>query len=360
MPVTKRAAGSPPDYATPDYQRAMAPIERLGLDHGDPAYQLARFVVRRGRTDQTARQYGWVLARALAWFAAEGIAPLAADRDDLLYWWNHHAGLSPAWQAQQLLVLRSFYREAIERELIVRDPTRAIATPPRQYLSETPALTLEQATQLIDSIGTELDHPDRGLLARRDLAIVGFMLRLCLREGEVEKLRWRMFSEQRGERTVAFVGKWHHASRLIVPPDVDEVLARWKAGYERETGVRFELRDPLFVGLNPEALKAARERRPGEPLRALGRPALYEIVARRLADIGIVGSRFGPHCLRATGATLAHEAGADLLDCQALLRHESVETTRRFYIKRVDALAKPAIAKMPIRMMGAAAPEDAA
>jgi integrase len=175
------------------------------------------------------------------------------------------------------------------------------------------------------------------------------MLRLCLRESEVASLRWSMFSVSEGVRTVAFIGKWHKVSRLSVPDDVWAVLERWRSDFESETGIAMQPRDPVFTGLSTAHLRSAEERKKGVPLAQMGRAALYTLVNARLRDVGLEGARMGPHALRTTGATLAYEGGADLVACQMLLRHDSIETTRRFYLKRIDAEARTGMDKMPVR-----------
>ena len=138
--------------------------------------------------------------------------------------------------------------------------------------------------------------------------------------------------------------------KLFLPEDVLASLQDWRTSFTVQTGVDLHPYDPVFVGLSAARIRQAQARKPGTALRPLSNAALYDIVVGRLRDVGLDGPRYAPHCLRATGATLALEGGADLVECQALLRHANADTTRKFYLKRVDELAQPGMDAMQIRV----------
>jgi integrase len=125
----------------------------------------------------------------------------------------------------------------------------------------------------------------------------------------------------------------------------------FREAFEAATGTKLGLSDPLILGVSSHDLRVARSRRRGQPLRPLARATIYQAMVDRLAQIGLGDiPRMGPHALRATGATLAYEAGATLIECQRLLRHASIETTRQFYLKRIDEKGGDDMAKMPFRV----------
>lgn len=93
-----------------------------------------------------------------------------------------------------------------------------------------------------------------------------------------------------------------------------------------------------------------RARRNRRPLTPLNRSSIYGIVNPRLADIGVTGRRYGPHCLRATSAVLAYYAGATIVQVQQLLRHRSVQTTMRYLASIVPAEADAAVAATAIAL----------
>lgn len=133
---------------------------------------------------------------------------LAPTRNDLRRWWGSVAGFSPSTRGHLLGMVRAFYAEAVERTWVVADPSKGIRAPHRENDDETPALTREEALRLIASIRAECDHPERGIIARRDLAIVAVMLRMCLRCNEVHWLRWRALQTLDGRRVLKFLGKF--------------------------------------------------------------------------------------------------------------------------------------------------------
>jgi integrase len=335
------------DVDVPDFDRLLPPILALACDEREAT--IARYLMLKAETQAAAVTYAGILRRILRWFAARKLPVLAATRDDVVDWWATTRGLAPSTRASLLAKLRAMYAEARRRKMIADDPTEGIAMPRRESWHDTPALTLDQFRRLLASLVAELGHPERGLIALRDLAIIALMSRLCLRCNEVHWLRWKYFTVRDERPIVDFTGKFHKRGVLYVPDDVDRTLFHWRSAYERQVGVEMQRYDPLFVGLSPAAIREARARKPGRLLRPLTRVTLYLVVTGRLRDIGISGDRFSPHCLRATGATLAFEGGADLVEVQALLRHASVETTRKFYVKHVDQLAQPAMDKMPFR-----------
>lgn len=68
-----------------------------------------------------------------------------------------------------------------------------------------------------------------------------------------------------------------------------------------------------------------------------------QLVRGRMIAAGFTDRRYSAHALPATAATLAHEAGADILSISALLRHQKLDTTRQ-YIRRLVSGANRAAA----------------
>ena len=173
----------------------------------------------------------------------------------------------------------------------------------------------------------EFDDPRIGLTAKRDYAMIMLMVRLFLRATETISLRWNRFVESDGRRFITFTGKGRKEGRLVVPDDVWEVLQSWRRAFEAHVGRPMAPADPLFVAVAALGLKVAKTREGDSPLSPLCRGSLGGIVQRRINAIDIVGPRYGPHCLRATGAVLAFKAGASPMQVCAALRHASLATT---------------------------------
>jgi integrase/recombinase XerD len=330
----------------PDYERALRRLDKLGYESGDPRRAIAAAVVRRGNTDASAKSFSWLICRGLAWFIGRGIDPLAATTDDLQIWWNSLADYSPHSRNSFLVSVRAFFIEAVDRGLMAADPSRKLDRDEAISLMSTPALTRPEALRLLAAIDEECSDPVRELVARRDVVLIGFMLRLCLRLAEVQSLTWSCISERDGKAFVSFIGKGRKPATLEVPPPLLRRMNAWRAALEESIGHPLEGSDPIVVSLAGSTLRAARLRRRGQPMKRLARCDIFTTIRDRLAQVGVVGPRMGPHALRATGATLAYEGGADLIACQNLLRHASIETTRRFYIKRLENKSSEAIERM--------------
>jgi integrase len=61
---------------------------------------------------------------------------------------------------------------------------------------------------------------------------------------------------------------------------------------------------------------------------------IWSIVKKAASNGGLSG--VAPHDLRRTCAKLCHESGGELEQIQFLLGHVSVQTTERYYVRKVD------------------------
>ena len=61
---------------------------------------------------------------------------------------------------------------------------------------------------------------------------------------------------------------------------------------------------------------------------------VWHVVKEYAAKIGV--SKLAPHDLRRSCARLCHEAGGELEQIQFLLGHVSVQTTEKYYVRKVD------------------------
>ena len=117
--------------------------------------------------------------------------------------------------------------------------------------------------------------------------MIKLMVRLCLRATETAQLRWGRIVESNGQRRVAFRGKGAKPAVLPVPPDVWETLAKWKRAFEWATGTVLGPGDPVFVAVASRDLYRVRQRGSGaSPLRPAGRSLVYQVVTRRMRDVG--------------------------------------------------------------------------
>lgn len=158
-------------------------------------------------------------------------------------------------------------------------------------------------------------------VGRRDLAILGVLVRLGLRAGEVaglclEDLDWRA-----GEVVIA--GKGRRIERMPLPPDVGEAVV----AYLRDGRPRSAER-AVFVGVDA-------------PHRLLSRGGVKSVVYHACDRAGL--ERVGPHRLRHTLGTETLRAGASMAEVSQLLRHRRMETTAIY--AKVDRTALETLAR---------------
>jgi integrase len=271
----------------------------------------------------------------------QGKSPLDADEDDLDLFFLTLKHLAPKTQNSIHGILTSYFRRLANRQKTTWSPMSDRKRPVDEPLTPTPALTKSQAQLLLDSIGDDIGHPDRDLIARRDYALVALMLFTCMRSGEASDVRWKGISPTEGALTVSFIGKGRKPETVGLPEPVFRAMCMFKEAYEAKSGASLLPDDPIFLGVDYEGLARARARKNKAPLASLSERSISRIVADRISDLefnvvaGMPAARFAAHCLRATGATLALEGGADLLDIQILMRHVQLETTR-LYIRNLE------------------------
>lgn len=338
MPANNLNGNRPAALNAPDYEKGQRHIRALGLTADDPVIRAAAAVVDRAKTQQSVESFGWGEARVISWFLARGIEPLCATRENIRRWWNELGGYSDNTRNFHLLMLRSLYREAKKLGLMetTNNPHDDLKASTPAVLTETPALTRAEAKRFIRSIDASKLDPDGRLDALRDGVMVGLMLRMCLRASEVQSLRWDCLSVDRGTTRLSFIGKGRKPAKMNVPAGLVRRLAAWRAALEEAVGQPMSGSDPIILATAGHQFRVAHLRRRGQPLKAMDPSTMFDVVRDRLAAIKITGARMGPHALRATGATLAYENGKNLVACQMLLRHASIETTRKYYIKRLD------------------------
>ena len=303
-------------------------LDPLGLSPVDPAYRIAARVMRGGRSICTVDSYGNEIRYFLRWCLDLKLDPLGITEDDMDMFITHIGNYAPRTQKLKLLVAHIFYAKAMRQGLATMNPVVIPNDLKRTgYAGKTPALTRTQVAILLASIRAEFDDPRIGLTAKRDYAMIMVMVRLFVRSAETLSLRWDRFVESDGRRFITFTGKGRKEGRLVVPDDVWEVLQSWRHAFEAYVGRPMAPADPLFVAVAARELNTAKAREGDSPLPRLCRGSLNRVVTQRINAIDIVGPRYGPHCLRATGAVLAYRAGASPLQICAALRHASLTTT---------------------------------
>jgi integrase/recombinase XerC len=217
---------------------------------------------------------------------------------------------SPATMARKIATLRSFYKWAHKRGLVLANPMTMIRTP-RQGKRLPKAITVEQVEQLLSA------PDDHDVLGSRDRAMLETLYSTGIRVSELVDLNFedldepgeclRIRGKGKKERLVplgshALVAIRHYRGVL----STDE---RFSRTWAPERAVR-----PLFVNKHGGRLSSRSVRRK---------------LDKYLRQAGL-DPAISPHTLRHSFATHLLDNGADLRSVQELLGHQSLSTTQAY------------------------------
>jgi site-specific recombinase XerD len=274
----------------------------------------------RNASFHTVRAYRTGVGGYLEWLTGQGLdwrqPPRSALRTYLAGLAN---GRARSTVAQRLAAIRSFYRFAVDLDLVASDPWTAVALPwgPRRLPS---SLDRRQVERLLAVAEGAVDAREgtaggrRGAVGRalrlRDRAIVETAYAAGLRIGELAGLTLQAVDLVRGE-----------------------IRVRGKGGRERLTLLGRPARRALadYLAEGRPVLAAGAPASPAVFLNHRGRPLGVRGLRARLGDLyRLAGLPAGVtvHTLRHTFATHLLDGGADLRVVQELLGHASLGTTQ--------------------------------
>jgi integrase/recombinase XerD len=219
-------------------------------------------------------------------------------------------------QAQRLAPIRAFFKWLARENLILANPAADLELPRGEKRLPAATLTAEEADLV-------LAQPDVGdVLGLRDRAMLETLYATAIRRMELIRLKVWDVDWARASLMIR-LGKG--AKDRIVP-----LGARAKSWLET---YRDEARPDLVVGRDDGTLFLSRDGRPLEAKR-LSEKVRFYVEAAGVAKAGSC------HLLRHTAATLMLEGGADIRFIQALLGHESLETTQIYTKVSIAKLAE--------------------
>jgi integrase len=265
--------------------------------------------------------------------------------------------LAPATRRRMVSVIRSMFREMIERRLLPGpNPAERIGRIDGEPEIAEPALSLAEVRALFAAVEAEMADaakPGAALRARRDRLILSLFIWLALRCAELSGLRRSDYKVRNGFTVLQITGKGDKPAAVKINAQISEEIEAWEAALSA-AGVERTENDPLFIPLGrgwPPPAWDGRERPPSLSARTIG-----AMVHRRLVDIARDGHRASPHLLRRTSITLVWQATGDLVLAQRHARHKLSSTTERHYIKPLDEMANAGIDH--IRLPGVALPQE--
>ena len=221
---------------------------------------------------------------------------------------------------KNLSALRSFYRFALKRELVKKDPAHAVTGPKKskplpQFLRE------GEMDRLLDEL--EWDSSFNNVRARTILLL---FYEAGLRRSELIGLDDKDIDFEAAQLKVT--GKRNKQRIVPFGAELAETLKDYKAKRQEEFG---ETSGALFLSDKGERISGAQ---------------VYQIVRKYLSMVTSLKKR-SPHVLRHTFATAMLNNGAGLETIKSLLGHESVSTTEIYthttfeQLKRIYKEAHP-------------------
>jgi integrase/recombinase XerD len=277
----------------------------------------------RGYADATLVDRRTSISTFIVWAAERGIEQPREVTKPILERYQRHlyyhrkadgAPLSFRTQAQRLVPIRAFFRWLARHNHILSNPASEIELPRGEKRLPSAVLTAEEAELVMGApdVGDPFGLRDRAML---EVLYASAMRRMELIRLQVWDVDW--------SRSTLMIRQGKGNKDRIVP--LGARAGVWLAAY------RDQVRPGLVVGRDPETLFLSRDGRALEPKR------LSEKVRRYVQEAGVpkTGSC---HLLRHTAATLMLEGGADIRFIQALLGHESLETTQIYTRVSIDKL----------------------
>jgi integrase/recombinase XerC len=255
-------------------------------------------------------------------FRDNGLSLDSVDTDLIRDWMESlmDKGNSASTINKNLSALRSFYRFALKRELVKKDPAHAVTGPKKskplpQFLRE------GEMDRLLDEL--EWDSSFNNVRARTILLL---FYEAGLRRSELIGLDDKDIDFEAAQLKVT--GKRNKQRIVPFGAELAETLKDYKAKRQEEFG---ETSGALFLSDKGERISGAQ---------------VYQIVRKYLSMVTSLKKR-SPHVLRHTFATAMLNNGAGLETIKSLLGHESVSTTEIYthttfeQLKRIYKEAHP-------------------
>ncbi|MEU4483159.1 tyrosine-type recombinase/integrase [Micromonospora sp. NPDC023966] len=303
---------------------------------GGPTDFTEAWLRNRRLSEHTRDAYRRDVTGWLSWCAGRDLDPLRASFLDVNAYGRELEStpcgrggrpLTPATVARRLSALSSWYDFLVKLRAVEANPVAAADRPrvDRDH-SATVGLTPDEVDALLAAAEAET-----GPTAARNRATIALLADLGLRVGELVSLDLADLGDERGHRSVRFIGKGGKARRRALTPGTAYAIDTYLAARAAAEGVAVpELTGPLLVTATGGRLD---------------RHAVFRLVRRLARAAGIPAwARLSPHSLRHAFATTARAEGVPLEDVQDAMGHADPRTTRRYDRDRHNLDRDPAYA----------------
>ena len=221
--------------------------------------------------------------------------------------------LTAATVARKLSALSSWFDFLVRLGVVVANP---VAAADRPRVDRDHSVTVGLTSAEVDAL-VSVALAQSGPTAARNRVVVLFLADLGLRVGELVSLNLEDLGQERGHRSVRFVGKGGRSRRRALTPGAVRALDAYLVARAAAAGLE-------VAGLSGPLLTTSTGGR-------LDRHAVFRLVRRLAREAGLPAwSRLSPHSLRHAFATTARAEGVALEDVQDAMGHADPRTTRRY------------------------------
>lgn len=271
------------------------------------------FIASRHSSPNTAKTYRNACRQMLKFFAAKGIvAPMTADVDSFFN--SLRAEKKSVATLRLYSTVAKLYFAFLQKKGVYRD-IAADAEPLKLRKSSThnkKALTPAQAKKLLSAVKGD------NLIARRDRAVIALALQTGVRTCEIARANVKDFQQDAGFWTLAVQGKGRLTADEIVK--VAEPVAALINDY---LSLRVDVADdaPLFASTSRNNSKYGDR---------YSEQSVGKMIKARMKAVGIDDKKITAHSTRHFAATTAIQAGVDIREVGAMLRHSSIVVTSTY------------------------------
>lgn len=207
---------------------------------------------------------------------------------------------------------------------------------PRAGRGQNPARWLTLAE--VQAVQAELERARTQTMRARNRVLFLLLATLGLRRAEAEGLTWADWVSRGGREQLRVRGKRSTVAWVDVPPVLSQALQVWRELLLPDAEERTPILRRVWKSGKVDA-------------QGMGADAIYRVIraAGLAAGVGVIS----PHDLRHTVAELLDQAGVPIEQVSRLLRHSSVEMTRRY-----QNTARGAEAGMVMGQLLAVAPQQ--
>lgn len=247
------------------------------------------------------------------------------DVEQFAGWQMRERGVKAHIVSRRASCLSSFYKWAMKNGLVQTDPVYLADKPKRPqripvWLDKEEQASLQKAIRNIDDLPENIFGHTREHIKdvrRRYDFLFGLILNAGLRISEALQVKVRDVRVVDGvAKSVRVIGKGDKERLVPLPEAFGQVFGYWLSDKRKD--------DFAFA-------KEQRGKAPG--------PHAVRAYLRRLIERAGIDKKVTPHKLRHTYATRLLEAGAELVDIQALLGHVNLSTTQIYTHVSEDRMA---------------------